>query len=362
MSYLPPVIVKLWSVNSSDRSRSTLKAIITDARDVGVSAYANEGGEMFFTLPWNHPYIQECDPWERHYEVTRLNRVSGEYSVVGVGLLDDTDETADEVVVYGRDYLSLFNASISGANTSYTAQEYGSIIQAEITGAINQPGFPDKSVTKFITVGTIDNTSQTTTVLTSFQPRLDFVRQLLDIYQSDSSVRPIVSVTRSAPFTFSFQKNAGSDKTHQRLEFGGLINDFRYAPGFTDFGTQAWAIGQKREGASILFSHQSYASQSTYGIIQKGTLFIDVVNQSALDNKTKRFARDIGTVGKNLALGIRLGGIGPWEWGELADSLPVVINRGRTQVNGLYTVWGQEWIGKADGSEDLFLSILPKET
>jgi len=359
---MPPFVVKLWDINASDRSRGTLKAIITDARDIGVSSHANEGGELFFTLPWNHPSIQECDPWERHYEVTRLNRISGGYDVVGVGLLDDTDEDPNDVIIRGRDYLSLFDSSISGANTSHTSQEYGAIISTQISAAIFQPSFTTKSVTRHITLGTIDNTSQTTTVITSYQPRLEFVRSLLDIYQSDSSVRPIVSVTRSTPFTFSFQKNAGVDRTQQRFEFGGLINDFRYVPGFADFGTQAFAVGQKREGATLLFSSQGYASETTYGIIQKGTLFIDVVNQSALDNKAKRFARDIGTVGKNVALGIRLGGVAPWGWGELGDSLPVVINRGRTQVNGLYTVWGQEWIGKSDGSEDLFLSILPKET
>lgn len=362
MSYLAPFRVRLWDITASDRSRGTLKAIITDARDIGVSAYANEGGEMFFTIPWNHPAVTECNPWETHYEVSRLNRVSGSYTVVGVGLLDETDETPDEVIVYGRDYLSLFDASISGANTSYNNQFVGTIIQAELSAAINQPGEPEKSVTKFIALGSIETTSTTTTALTSLQPRLEFIRQVIDIYQSDSSVRPIISVTRESPFTVSFVANEGTDQTDTRLEYGGLINDFRYVPGFTDFGTHAWAIGQKREGASVLTSHQKYASEATYGIIQKGTLFIDIVNQAALDNKTKRFARDIGTVGKNVALGIRLGGIGPWEWGELADSLPVVINRGRTQVNGLYTVWGQEWIGKVDGSEDLFLSILPKET
>lgn len=362
MSSLAPFRVRLWDIAASNRGRGTLRAIITDASDIGVSSYANEGGEMFFTIPWNHPYIDECDPWERHYEVQRLNRHASEYETVGVGLLDNTVESPDEVIVYGRDYLSLFDASISSANQSYTSQFIGTIIQAELSAAIEQPGETDLSVTKFITLGTINATTTTTTALTSLQPRLDFVRQVIDIFQSDSSVRPIVSVTRSSPFTLSFNQNAGSDKNEQRLEFGGLINDFIYDPGFTDFATHAWAIGQKREGASILTSKQTYASGATYGIIQRATIFIDIVNQTALNNKTKRFARDIGTVGKNVSLGVRLNALGPWEWGELADSLPVVINRGRTQVNGLYTVWGQEWIGKADGSEDLFLSILPKET
>lgn len=362
MSTVPPFLVKLWDIDSTDRSRGNKKAFIADARDIGVSSYANEGGEMFFTLPWNHPQIGECQPWLRHYEVDRWNPRSGAYDVVGVGLLNEFDATPDEVIVYGTDYLSLFNLSISGANTSYSNQFIGSIIQNVLTAAIEQPTETAKSVTKFLPLGTIDTTSETTTVLTSLQPRLDFIRQVIEIYQSDSSVRPIVKVQRTSPFTVTFDDNAGSDNTQHRLEYGGLVQDFRYVPGFTDFGTHGWAIGQKRDGATVLTSHQTYASDSTYGIIQKATLFIDVVNQAALNRKTKRFARDIGTVGKNVSLPLRVQGLGPWEWGELADSLPVVLNRGIVNINGLYTVWGQEWIGKSDGSEELFLSILPKET
>lgn len=361
MANLAPFIVKLWDIAASDRSRGTLKAMFTDARDIGVSSYANEGGEMYFTIPWNHAQIDEIKPWERHYEVTRRNPSTGDYDVVGVGLIDDYDATPDEVIVYGIDYLSLFELSISGANTSYTDANVGTIIQSELSYAITQPGETNKSITAHITIGTIDTPSLTTTVLTSLQSRLEFIRQIIDIYQSDSSVRPIVSVTRSAPFTVSFDQNAGQDRERRRLDYGGVVRDFRYVPGFANFGTDAWAIGQKREGATVLTSHQIYASQVTYGIIQKGTLFIDVVNQAALDRKNKRFARDIGTVGKNLALAIRVHGLGPWEWGELGDSLPVLIDRGLVQVDGLYTVWGQEWIGKSDGSEELFLSILPKE-
>lgn len=357
----PPFKVKLWDIASSTRGRQTLKATILDARDVGVSDYANEGGEMFFTLPWNHPQIDECQPWLRHYEVTRYNKNTSGYDVVGVGLLDDFDATANEVVVYGRNYLSLFDSSISGSNTSYTSTLVGTIIQAELSGAINQPSFTDKSVTKFITLGTIDATTQTVTVLTSYQQRLSFIQQVIDIYQSDSSVRPIVSVSRSSPFTVTFDDNKGSDQTNRSLVYGSNVNDFRYVPGYAEFATYAYAIGQKREGASLLFSTQTYASPATYGISQRPTVFIDVVNQAALDKKTKRFARDIATVGKNVALGLRVGLVGPWEWGELGDSLPVVIDRGIVQVDALYTVWGQEWIGKSDGSEELFLSILPKE-
>lgn len=359
---IAPFVVTLWDITAADRSRNETKAIITDARDVGVSSYANEGGEMFFTLPWNHPQIAECQPWLRHYEVKRYNRTTLTYDVVGVGLLDDYEATPDEVTVYGRDYLSLFDGSISQANTSYTSTEIATIMQGELSTAIFAATATAKTPMRHITLGTIEATSQTVTVLTSYQSRLQFCQQLIDIWQSDSSVRPILSVTRTTPFTITFQKNAGSDRLTRDFSYGGLVNDFRYIPGFASLVTRINAIGQKREGATLLFSTKIYANEQTYGLIQGNAVFTDIVDQSSLDRKTQRAARNAATVGKHLGMALRAGQIGPWEWGELADSIPVVIDRGIAQVDGLYTVWGQEWIGKADGSEDLFLSVLPKET
>lgn len=357
----PKFVVTLKDMGTA-RGPGTTKAVITDARDIGVSSYANEGGEAFFTLPWNHPQISEAQPWLRHYEIKRYNRNTSAYDVVGVGVLDDYEATANEVVFYGRDYLSLIDMSISSANTSYTDKDLGTIVQNVVTQVIDIGGATATPPLNFVTVGTIETTAQTATLLTSYQAQLQFCQQIIDIWQSDSSVRPILSITRTSPYTVSFQKNAGSDKNDRRFSFGGLINDFRYSPGYSSFLTRVNAIGQKREGATLLFSQAVYANEQSYGILNGSAVFFDIVNQAALDRKTKRAARRAGTIGKQLGMILRSEGVGPWEWGELADSIPVTISRGIVAVDGLYTVWGQEWIGKMDGSEDLFLSILPKET
>ncbi len=356
---LAPFRVKLWDIGAN-RGRGSQVAVIDDASDIGVSAYANEGGEMFFTLPMNHPQIGEVSPWLRHYEVSRRN-TSGIYEPVGVGLIDDYEATENEVIVYGRDYLSLFDLSISFATTSYTSQTFTSIITDQLSNAIYWLTSPNDGVARSIVLGTVSSTSETTTVLTSYQPRLEFIRSLCDILASDDSTRPIVSVTRSSPFTVTWGANVGSDKNDLRLEYGGNVNGFRFNPGFSDFATQGSGIGQKREGATVLFSSQTYASIPTYGTIQRATVFIDIINQAALDRKVKRYARDLGTTNRNLSLRIRSGALSPVGF-EIADSLPVVIDRGFVQLNALFTCWGWEWTGKKNGSEDLFLDLLPKRT
>lgn len=362
MARIAPFRVRLWDIDPTDRGRGDQVAFIDDAKDIGVSAYANEAGEMFFTLPMNHPQITQIEPWQRHYEVSRLDISTGLHSVIGVGIVDDFDAVEDEVIVYGRDYLSLFDASISGAQASYTNETYTDIITNELSAAIFQPGRTDLSVSRFISLGTISSVSETTTVLTSYQSRLEFIRQLGGILASDDSTRPIIRVSRTEPFTVTWGANVGSDQNGVRLEYGGSINGFRFNPDFSSFATDIYSIGQKREGAALLFGHEIYASPASYGIIQAATVFLDVVNQDALDRRTRRFARTLGTTNRNLGLSIRSGGLAPVSGWDIADSVRVVVNRGIVTIDDLYTVWGWEWTGRKNGSEELFLDLLPKQT
>ena len=50
------VIRQRNAYNAADEFwQGTPVAVITDARDIGVQLYANDGGSMFFTLPVDHP-------------------------------------------------------------------------------------------------------------------------------------------------------------------------------------------------------------------------------------------------------------------------------------------------------------------
>ena len=350
--------VKLWAMGTN-RGRGSLAALIDDANDIGISGYANERGEAFFTLPWNHPQISACQPLVRHVEVSRQSS-DGTYTPIWVGILDDYSATRDEVVFYARDYLSLLETTISASNTSYTSTQIGTIIQDEVSLAIQQVT-QSNSRLGFMTMS-IETVTTTTSVLTSYQPRLDFIRGVANILQAGGTTRPLISVNRTSPFVISFAQNAGIDRNGVRLEYGGNIRDFLYAPGYDDLVTNVYAIGQQRQGANLLFSNQSYASPATYGTIQRGTLFIDVVNQSALDAMTLTLARIEGTVGKSISLSARVNGVAPWDGFDLMDSVRVIVNRGIVSVNNLFTVWGLEWIGAKNGSESLFLDLRLKLT
>jgi len=82
-------------------------AVITDARDIGVQLYANDGGSMFFTLPVDHPALPLIDPLNQHYVVQRWNGSS--YDTIQSGFITDYDASANEVVINGVDYMTTLN-------------------------------------------------------------------------------------------------------------------------------------------------------------------------------------------------------------------------------------------------------------
>ena len=354
-----PPRIELYDMGAS-RGIGTLKAVIDDAKFIGVSAYANDVGEMFFTLPYNHPQISECDPLTTHYRVSRFNATAGSFDTIGRGILEDFQANENEVVFYGADYKSLLETSISSASTTYTSQFLGNIVNAQITAAINE----SNSRLAFTSVGSIDTTSVTTTLLTAYEPRLNFIRSVANVSMADRSVRTILSIPRDAPFAWDFTENAGSeDLTNLRLEWGGLVNGFVYAPDYGTFATHIAAVGIKQEGAAILYSTQSSADMTTYGRITRAALFQNVINQSALDKLASRAAKTAGVPDKRVSLKLRVNKIIPWDGWDLGDNVRVILSRGnRIALNGLYTIWGMEWKVSADGQEDLFLSLSTKLT
>lgn len=364
--------VSLWDTSGTDRGRGNLVAVIDDALNPGVQTVANDAGLAFFTLPYNHPQIGQVvdsatmSPLLRHYEVARI-AADGTSSVVGVGLLDDYDHTANEVVIYGRDYLSVLETTITASKQSYSSQTIGGILTSQLStntigAAITEPN----SRLGFFGLGTIDATTTTLPLIyTSFEPRLHFIRSVIAIWAADASVRPLISASRSSPWQFTFQQNAGSDKSDVRLEWGGNVTAFHYKPGWGMMRTGFDVVGQKRDGASVLYSEQttSQISQPTYGWIHEGQVFIDITDQTALDQRARRAVRLSKNRGAAIALTLRSGSLAPWDGYDLMDSVPVYIKRGLVNLTGdLHTIWGLTWKGKPDGSEELSLILQPKMT
>ena len=221
----------------ASRGPGSVVGIIDDAKNVGASDYANEPGELFFTIPLTHPLAGSISPLQQHYELYRygaaapwdLQAVQPEgWRRVASGLLDDYELTKDEMVVYGTDYKGLLEATISAANTSYTSTQIGSIVGAQISAGRNEANsrYGWMTAAVFVTLATA-----TTTVITSYQPRLSFIADLASILMSNSSVRSMLWYEPDGErwiFNGNTDESGGVSADVPLLHYGGNVTDYRY--------------------------------------------------------------------------------------------------------------------------------------
>jgi hypothetical protein len=257
---LSPFRIEVYETQVSDFGRGPFRAIIEDASDVGCSSYANDIGEVFFTIPMNHPQIDRIEPLASHIEVKRLDTSAQTYSSVWMGVLDDYDATTDEVVFYGHDYLGLLAKSIVPQATSATSAQIGLIINNTWTARKAETNSP----VDFISTGSIATTSRTVTITAPFEEQLSFYAGLCDILAGAGTTRPMVYTSLAYPPSFNFSANRGVDTdAYPRIFMGGQILDFRYSPGLTPTSIRTSSIrpsstvrpwrtpGTRTSGASV---------------------------------------------------------------------------------------------------------------
>lgn len=342
--------------------------VIEDAIDVGHSEYANDAGESFWTMPYSHWAHGQVLPLRTHVHIQRQSNAQAPWKTVGWHLVSDHDSTDDDTVYYGDDYLSLFRGSLTDLKTKYTDQPISDIIESEAQKAIYQhpPLYTSQDPNSrlgFMTVGQVDAVTESTPAFSDYQPRLDFMISLVNQSRAGGPTHPTMLISRDAPFTFNFYKNLGVDRPEIHLEYGGLVNSFRMRGGYGALASEIKAVGQTITNSTTLFSDQVGTTPKLYGIIQKAAVYPVVVNQTALDRMTLNAARQSAQLNRDLALVIRSDALGPYDGYQIMDSFPVTIKRGKVNLDHeWYTLWGLEWIGHKDGSEQLSMVLLPKMT
>jgi hypothetical protein len=362
--------VNVYALGTNHGPASLASATISDPDEIGFAQYANEPGEIYFTLPWNSSANSRLLPLQTHVEIQRWSESSGNaWTTLGWGLLDDYDASDRDTVWYGSDYLSLFDGSLTAIDASYSTTIH-SIINAEALAAIRQSGttaISPNSRLGFITIGNIGTTSTTAALKSAYQGRLSFMRTACQVLQAGTSTRPIMSISTpswSAPnFTFDFYANKGTDQLAINLEYGALANGYRVRGGYGSVATHIKAIGQKLDGANIMYSSQTSLAAATYGIIESPRVFTALPDQTALDNLTVTEAKRMAQINRDLALSIRSSTLPPLQGWAIGDSVPVTIKRGPVSIDhALYTIWGYEWIGHRNGSETTRLILQPQMT
>jgi hypothetical protein len=379
--------VILWESNTTDRGRGNIAAVIHDAKNVGVSSYLNEGGEMFFTLPYNHPQLSACVPLERHYRVDRFDEEDGRYVTLSQGLLEDYEATENETIFYGLDYMMVLQKTITTPSTStlvtYNDKTFANIYQAEMTQAIGEAnsrlGFIDYNL------GTtwshqasyplvINSATATYDIFTGGESRGSFLTNLANISMEGSATKVVFGNTLESDTElyngfFCDMNWSPTQNDDIVLEFGGNVKGFSYSPNFRVLITRARVVATSITNSVLPTKIWSSAATgtaapiSTYGIIESVFLEQDLANQSVVDFKAKyRLYQSSPEKIRNISIAIKDGSIIPYKRYKLGDDIRVRIERGNVSINSNLTLRGQRYIASTDGTEELWFDFFPRDT
>lgn len=382
----------LWETNTTDRGRGNIAAVIHDAKNVGVSSYLNEGGEMFFTLPYNHPQISECVPLERHYRVDRFDEEAGRYVAIGQGLLEDYEATENETVFYGLDYMMVLQKTITTPTTTtlvtYNDKTFASIYQSEMTQAISSANSRLGFVSVALATSSAQNTwnhytavplvinSATTTydIFTGGEQRGSFLTNVANIAMEGTTNKIIFGNTLESDTElyngfFCDMNWSPTVNTNVLLEYGGNVKSFSYSPNFRSLITRAQVIATSIiNGVSPTKIWSSVATStlapvSTYGIIEAVFIEQDMATQATVDNKAKyRLYQSSPDKIKSISIAVKDGSIIPFKRYKLGDDIRVVINRGNVSLDTNLTLRGQRYIAATNGTEELWFDFFPRDT
>ena len=385
-----PMRILLYDMDTSDRGpKKKPKAIIEDASNIGISWYASAPGELYFTLPVTHPQVGACDPLVTHYRVEQFRR--GRWKMLAAGLLHDFDARDDDVIVMGMDYLGLLSWSIEAAKQPPTnhkknmpgkvsgtngSRYFNKTIRKIIIDQLRRARFQDSnSPVRFIEhkKGTIGSFSTKVTIYASFAQRLNFIRGLIDSHKgaittgggerrSRIRVRWRKDIKK---WVFDVLDNVGSDRDNIRLEYGSLLQGYQ-VKAMGDYANLIYGSGKEPNKLKPHFAKQSAPgiSQSDWGSIGNSAFWPDVVDNRDLQRRTRAEAIRASRVGKRIALGIRVAGLGIWDGYEILDNIPIDINDGVVDTSaygsGYWTIWGGEYRVFPDGHDEVTLIVRPK--
>lgn len=370
-----PFRITLWDMTGTGRGRGSVKAVISDAKYIGVSSYLNQGGEMFFTLPYNHPQIAECVPLARHYRVDRWDEEDGIYRTVGTGILQDYSATDNETVFYGADYLTVMNQTLtdtasatSGSTVTYNNVTFSSIFQSEMSSVKNQAN----SRLGFISVEpTINASTSTYKIFTAGEQRTNFLANVAGIAQAGTTSKVVfgnrIETSSQSYNSFFLDMNYATTANNSlRLVYGQNVKRFSYSPNFRSLRTRAVVIATSIFNGitptKIWSSFATSSLQSTYGVIDRLDLQQDIISSA---NVSARAAYNLYQSSpdkiKNINIALVDGAVIPFKSYKLGDDIRVIISRGAVSIDSNLTLRGQEWVGREDGSEQISFDFFSRD-
>jgi len=372
----PPVRVVLRNLGPN-RAPGSITAIIEDAANIGASLYHNSPGEFYMTLPGNHQQLGAIEPWRTHYAVQIW--IAGSWQERFNGLITDFDATDNDIVIYGVDYLGMFekiidsrfvagkpDLSYASGGSKYSDVSLSAILLDQVKQAVAKLYGPLHFLK--IDTATWPSWAEKASIWTTYANHLSTITGLIESHRAGTGVRTRFSVDGSgSTFTARLRNNAGSQRANLKMEYGGLVQGFRLTA-FGDFSTRVYGIGRSTTGLKPFYSNAPTPGLKAdqWGQLETARVWPDVYDQNDLNRRTKQAASTVGRIGKRVALGLRVDTLLPLDGYNICDWLPVHIKRGAIDTtrygSGWWVIEGVEFKVYPDGHMENTLVLLPLES
>ncbi len=349
----PSLLIEYFDNNSSTFGPSTLRGVIHDALSVGWSWYSRYPANAFFTLRATSVHNARLVPLLTHLRITYYNPRTGHTKVVFTGRLTEPDQTGDDVIWTAWNYLSELSLSRTGYRVMYQNKKIGTEIAAV---EWNLAKTASHSLLNHIVTGTIEDPlgiDAVTPIKTDSRfgvidvPRLLLMFDLTEIGRANTLNNVTMGISREAPFTFTFLKNAGTAITGRRLTMPGAIRGFHYVPGYAALRNDLATIGTGPDGSANEIVKTDEANATTYGrrqdVFTIKTLAGSAAGATEADAQqaiTARAVKEATRLSKSLLLDVRPELVEPFKGYDIEDTLHVEINRGQTVIADDYRVIG----------------------
>lgn len=368
----PRLLIEYWTNSTATFGRDTLDGVIGDALSVGWSWYSRYPANCYFTLRQNSVHNSRILPLRTHIQITYVNDATGYSAVVFTGRLNEPDESGEDVVWTAWNYLAELSLSRTGYRTLYQNKLLGTqIASPEWTAA----KAASSSLFGHVVTGTFEDplgTDGVTPIKTDARfgvidvPRLLLMFDLTEIGRANTVNNVTFGISRTSPFTFSFRKNAGAAITSKALIYPGIVRDFRHVPGFSSLRNDLATIGTSAGGGATEIVKVNAGSMLDYGrrqdVFAIKTLagVVGAATEADAQNAiTERAVKEATQLSRNVSVDVRADLFEPFDGWDIEDTIPVVIARGRTNIDATYRIVGARGIMDEQGYHPTILLQLP---
>jgi hypothetical protein len=342
--------VELWDMTGANFGPGNLIAEFKKAVNVGWADYLNDVPEAFFTISQDDSKVGYLNTYKfkAHIKIYR-----GDDLVWG-GILGEWEANERDVIVYAYGYLAILHVLLSAFNVAYTNGQIDTIVSDAWTRAKTTL---TSSLLGWITTGFIEapvttSGGSTAIVLPSYRMfykrTLQLLREMAALGIGDTTNTVVFEITPDG--VFNFWKNRGRD-TSVVWHWGGRgIKGFSESHAALFRRNDLRGVGNNPNDATLKYDASNSSDITTYGRRMEPVFFSWVRDSLELERGMKaRLARSIrDTVDLSFEFypnqmippGAAFAG-----W-RLSDRVTAKVNRGATQIDGLYMAVGVQvlWV------------------